>query len=102
MIFDWDDNKSAENITNHNGITFKDAALAFFDEWAVDEFDDAHSTAEDSRFTLIGLSGTRLLRVTYTVWQDETNQEVIRIISARDAKGYEKREYERARNELDF
>ena len=95
MDFEWDKNKAQENIKKHDGITFEEASLAFFDEWAIEEFDDAHSDFLENRFILIGLVGNRLLRVTYTV------REKIRIISAEKARPFDERAYNKNRNEYD-
>ncbi len=95
MDFEWDKNKAQENIKKHDGITFEEASLAFFDEWAIEEFDDAHSDFSENRFILIGLVGRRLLRVTYTV------REKIRIISAEKARPFDERAYNKNRNEYD-
>ncbi|MCD9185183.1 MAG: BrnT family toxin [Pyrinomonadaceae bacterium] len=95
MDFEWDTNKAAENVKKHEGITFEEATLTFFDEWAIEEYDDAHSNISETRFVLIGLSGLRILRVTYTV------REKIRIISAEKARPYEERAYNKNREEYD-
>jgi uncharacterized protein len=97
MEFEWDEKKAAENIKKHGGITFDEAILAFFDEWAIEEYDDAHSGFTEKRYTLIGLAENRLLRVTYTIRGEET----IRIISAEPARPFEERAYNKNRNEYD-
>lgn len=101
MQFEWDFKKSDENVINHDGLSFDDAVLSFFDEWSIEEYDDEHSDFEDKRYTITGLSNQTLLRVTFTVIFDENGQETIRIISARKAKGKEKQDYEQARNRFD-
>lgn len=101
MKYDWDKNKAKANIESHN-VSFEEAVLVFTDEWAIEEFDDSHSDKNENRFTIIGLSETRLLRVTYTVEMDQENEEIIRIISAREAKGLDEKDYERNRNEFDW
>ncbi len=101
MEFEWDENKNVENVKAHDGISFEEAVSTFFDEWALDVFDDSHSGAKEQRFTLVGLAGKRLLRVTYTIQKNENDKEIIRIITARKAKGYEKNDYDEARNRLD-
>jgi len=95
MDFEWDIKKARENIKKHDGITFEEASLAFLDEWAIEEFDDAHSDFLETRFVLIGLAGERLLRVTCTA------REKIRIISAEKARSFEERAYNKNRNEYD-
>lgn len=92
MDFEWDRAKASENVKKH-GITFEEASLSFFDEWAIEEFDDAHSDISEQRFVLIGLAVEKLLRVTYTV------REKVRIISAEKARPYEERAYNKNRNE---
>lgn len=99
MKFEWDDNKNQTNIKEHDGISFDDAPKVFDDIWAIDEDDLDHSDLNEKRFTIIGLAETEILQITYTIVSDEP--EIIRIISARKAKGKDKRNYERARNELD-
>ncbi len=102
MEFEWNENKNAENIEIHDGISFEESVSAFFDDWALDVFDDSHSDSKEQRFTVIGLAANRLLRVTYTIRKDKNDQEIIRIISARKAKGYEKKDYDETRNRLDI
>lgn len=97
MIFEWNERKARENIEKHNGISFREATLAFYDEWAVEEFDDTHSDSLEKRITLIGLAVNRLLRVTYTIRENEA----IRIISAEKARPFEERAYIKNRNEYD-
>ena len=63
MEFEWDENKNLENIKNHDGISFEKAVSAFFDNWALEVFDETHSDAKERRFTLVGLAGERLLRL---------------------------------------
>ncbi len=102
MNFDWDANKKKDNIKNHEGITFDFASKVFNDTWAIDEYDELHSTATEQRFTIIGLAENKLLRVTFTVVTEESGEEVFRIISARKAFGKDRESYEKARKELDF
>ena len=60
--FDWDRDKNLSNIEKH-GISFKEAALTFFDPNAETFSDEAHSQDEE-RFILIGFSEQyRLLTV---------------------------------------
>lgn len=102
MIFDWDENKEKDNIKNHDGIGFDFATKVFSDVWAIDEFDELHSTANEERFTIIGLAEDKLLRVTFTVITKENDEEIIRIISARKAVGKDRESYEQARERLDL
>ncbi len=101
MKFDWDKNKAKASLADHQ-VSFEEATLVFSDEWAIEEYDDSHSDAEEKRFTIIGLALKRILRVTYTVEIDDRNEEVIRLISAREAKGVDRKDYETNRNEYDW
>ncbi len=95
MNFEWDEKKAEDNIKKHDGITFEEAIAAFYDEWAIEEYDDAHSDISETRFILIGLAGYSLLRVTFTV------REKTRIISAEKARSYDKRAYDKNRELYD-
>ncbi len=93
MIFEWNIEKSENNLKKR-GISFNDAELAFEDLYAIEEFDDEHSTAEESRFKMLAMAGDTILVVAYTMRGDS-----FRIISARKAEKYERELYERQRSE---
>jgi uncharacterized protein len=82
--FEWDD--AAANDAKH-GVTFDAARDVFKDAFAIEQVDDRHDYGEE-RWTILGLAGGRLLLVAYTMRDDR-----IRIISARAAEPYERREY---------
>ncbi len=96
MEFEWDEAKAESNIKKHKGITFEDAALVFYDEWGIQEFDAEHSDFVEERFIIIGLSGMRILRVSYTL-----RENFIRIISAEKARPYDLEAYKENRNKYD-
>ena len=83
--FIWDSEKAEKNWQKHK-IKFEDAALVFFDEFRIDEFDEIHSDFED-RYKIIG-KVKKILAVIYTERGDFT-----RIISARRAAKDEEEEY---------
>ena len=95
MVFDWDENKEQANIKKHDGVDFIDASLAVQDDFALEEYDQAHSTAEEKRFACIGSTGSQVLYVVYTVHNDGKENEVYRIITARLAESEERESYER-------
>jgi uncharacterized DUF497 family protein len=64
MEFEWNKEKANANFKKH-GVSFEEAALAFYDENAVELFDELNSDAE-IRFQIIGISNTRLLFVSFT------------------------------------
>jgi len=93
LIFEWNIAKSEKNLKNH-GVSFTQAELAFEDFYAIEEFDDEHSTAEESRYKMLAMADAKILVVVYTM-----RGENFRIISAREAEKYERELYERQRSE---
>ena len=90
MRFEWDPVKAASNAKKHK-VTFEVAKSVFYDDFAVQFFDEEHSVDED-RFLLLGMSSdARLLLVCHCEREDG---DVIRIISARRANRAERRQYE--------
>jgi uncharacterized DUF497 family protein len=89
MEFDWDDEKAAINLTEHN-VSFDEAKTVFDDPLYVDFYDPDHSY-DEHRYLIIGESQQRrLLIVSYTERDDIT-----RLISAREATPAERRDYEK-------
>ena len=87
--FEWDKRKASDNRRKH-GISFEEARSAFLDENARVIPDPEQSDDED-RFILLGLSvRLRLLVVVHCYRQQE---DVIRIISARQAERSERKQY---------
>ncbi len=95
MIFDWDEQKEKQNVKNHDGVNFDEASAAVQDDFALEEYDDAHSTADEKRYNCIGVGGNKFLYVVYTVRNEETISEFCRIILARLAEPQERESYER-------
>jgi uncharacterized protein len=81
IAFEWDPPKAAANLRKHQ-VSFDEAKSVFYDEFAVQFFDDEHSSEED-RFLLLGMSsGAKLLIVCHC---EREQGEIMRIISARKA-----------------
>ena len=79
--FEWDPTKAASNLKKHQ-VSFDEAKSVFYDEFAVQFFDEEHSSDEE-RFLMLGMSsGAKLLLVCHC---EREHGEVIRIISARKA-----------------
>lgn len=79
--FEWDPAKARANVRRH-GVSFEEAQSVFYDEFAVQFFDEDHSSDEE-RFLMLGMSsGARLLLVCHC---EREAGNVIRIISARRA-----------------
>lgn len=78
---DWDPAKAASNLRKH-GVSFEEAKSVFYDEFAIQFYDQSHSSDEE-RFLMLGMSsGARLLLVCHC---ERDSGGVIRIISARKA-----------------
>ncbi len=87
--FDWDPGKDLANRRKH-GVSFEEARSVFFDENAIQFFDEDHSERED-RFIMLGRSiRSRILVVCHC---ERERGRVIRIISARKATQAERRHY---------
>ena len=88
--FEWDPAKAASNLKKH-GVSFEEAQTVFYDEFAVQFFDEPHSSQED-RFLMLGMSsGAHQLLVCHC---ERDGGGVIRIISARKATKKESSYYE--------
>jgi len=89
MRFEWDDRKSTSNKQKH-GVTFEEAAAVFYDDYARLKSDPDHSGSEE-RFILLGVSSSLRILVVCHCYRE--GDEVVRIISAREATTNEKQEY---------
>jgi len=88
--FSWDPAKARSNLKKH-GISFEEAKSVFYDEHALQFYDD-DSNNED-RFILLGLSNQSRILVVVHCERGKSGQE-LRIISARKATTSERRFYE--------
>ncbi|MBI4672002.1 MAG: BrnT family toxin [Chloroflexi bacterium] len=87
MHYEWDVSKAQANLRKH-GVDFADAATVFSDDYALTIPDE--EIEHEDRYVTIGMDALgRILVVVYT-WRGET----IRIISARKAERYERRQQE--------
>ena len=87
--FEWDAAKADANFRKH-GITFEQAKEVFADRFAWVELDDTEAYGED-RYVIVGAVPGGILMVVYA-----ERGEAFRIISARRANAYERRNYYRA------
>ena len=90
MELEWDAEKATRNLKKH-GVSFEDAKRVFFNPWRIESYDEREDYGED-RWTTIGQVGAVLLFVVYTLRRGE----VVRLISARRANAYEKKQYREA------
>jgi len=87
MQFSWDPQKDAQNQGDH-GVSFQEASNVFGDPLAASIPDPDHSVVEERVITMGQSSNGRLLVVCHTEEDD------IRIISAREATAHERKDYE--------
>ena len=81
LKFEWDEAKATSNLKKH-GVSFEEARSVFYDEFAVQFFDETHGELEE-RYLMLGFSNeARLLIVCHC---EREHGQVIRIISARKA-----------------
>lgn len=91
IVFDWNPSKAASNLRKH-GVSFEEAQSVFYDEFAIQFFDESHSSDNEERFLMLGMSsGAHLLLVCHCERDDGG---VVRIISARKATKNESSFYE--------
>ena len=88
--FERDPVKAASNIKKHN-VSFVEAKSVFFDEFAIQYFDEDSSETED-RFLMLGMSNETNVLIVSHCERDKGN--TIRIISARKATKNERKFYE--------
>ncbi len=89
LQFEWDARKNKENQRKH-GVSFEEARTVFYDQQAVEFYDDEHAEWED-RFLLLGVSAKRRVLLVCHSLRGKGN--IIRIISARKATKIEQYDY---------
>lgn len=96
ISFEWDRAKAESNIKKH-GVTFEEAKSVFYDEFALQFYDDTNSLLEEDRFLMLGSSiESRVLLICHCERRDG---QVIRIISARKATKAEQKHYQGGKHE---
>jgi len=89
LRFEWDEKKAASNQVKH-GVSFVEAKSVFADSLGR-LMADPDSSEDEERFILMGMSSKiRLLIVCHC----ERSANSIRIISARKAEKFERKQYE--------
>ena len=89
--FDWDPTKATRNLRDHK-VAFEEASTVFGDPLAMLMTDPDHSE-EEERYLLLGMSlRGRLLVVSFV-----ERPPLTRLISAREATRYERRQYEKGK-----
>jgi uncharacterized DUF497 family protein len=88
MQFEWDEDKALANANKHR-VSFEQAQQLFNDPRAVPYEDLEHSTHDETRYVMIGMSSIGLLFVSFT-YRDK----IVRLISARRAEKWMVKVYE--------
>ena len=71
LVFEWDNEKNSINQKKHS-ISFEEAKSVFYDDNAIQFWDEAHSEAED-RFLLLGRSSKmRILLIVHCYREQES------------------------------
>jgi uncharacterized DUF497 family protein len=91
LRFDWDETKDAGNLLKH-GVGFEAASLVFDDPLHLSVQD--REVDGEQRWQTIGMAGGVLLLLVAHTFEDEDEEEVVRIISARKANAGERSRYE--------
>lgn len=88
--FSWDQAKAKSNLKKH-GVSFEEAQSVFYDDLAVQFYDD--DSTDEERFLLLGMSNeSRILMVVHCEQGDDGEE--LRIISARKATKNEQQYYQ--------
>ena len=94
MRFEWDEDKASRNERKH-GVSFEEAQTVFYETSAL-LYEDPDHVDEEDRYLLVGPSARlRILVVVHCVRESE---DVIRIISARQATRREREAFVAARS----
>lgn len=88
--FEWDAAKAATNRKKH-GVSFEEAQTVFYDDFAVQFFDEEESTVYENRFLMLGMSAEA--RILIVCHGERRSGRAIRIISARKATKAERKFY---------
>ena len=89
MKFEWDPAKAAANLRKHK-VSFMEAQSVFYDDFAIQFFDDGHSDDEE-RLIMLGMSS--IARLLVVVHCERSRGQIVRIISARRATRSEATHY---------
>ena len=92
MRFEWDQGKNFTNLKKH-GISFDEAIEIFDDPLHVSILDEKYSYFEERWITVGATKNISIIVVVNLFFSDE-GEEIIRVISAREATNNERKKYE--------
>lgn len=90
--FEWDHRKNEANLKKH-GVSFEEAREVFDDPLHLAILDHRFSYFEE-RWITVGQTVQRRVVVVANLYFDDDGDEIVRIISAREATANERRQYE--------
>ena len=93
MSFTWNDRKAELNEKKH-GVSFTEAAAIFFDENILIEINSIDKWTGEERLQAIGIVYGDVMFMVYVERITIDKEDVIRIISAREATRQEERKYD--------
>ena len=91
MKFEWDESKNRANQQKH-GVSFEDARTVFDDPLQIAKLDHRFSYFEERWITIGSTKNSQLLVVANLFFTDD-GEEIIRIISTRQANPKERASY---------
>ena len=99
MRYEWGEEKNRRNQRKHGGISFELATLVFEDERCLVSMDRIDDHTGEQRWVALGMAqpaadAAILLVVAHVYREDEYGEEIIRIISAREAEKRDIRRYQ--------
>jgi uncharacterized protein len=93
--YEWDENKNERNLEKH-GLSFETVSLVFDDPNAL-SIPDRIENGEERWQTIGMIENIVIVMVAHTIkLEPDSQEEIIRIISARKATRAERQEYEEA------
>jgi uncharacterized protein len=92
MRFEWDEAKNKSNINDH-GISFEAAREVFADPLHLSIIDERFDYFEE-RWITVGTTKEKTIVVVAHLYFTDEAEEIIRIISAREATSKERKQYE--------
>ncbi len=92
MKFMWDENINISNKEKH-GVSFEQARDVFSDPFQLSILDERFSYFEERWITVANTNDNHILVVAHLYFDDD-GEEIIRVISARNATTHERRQYE--------
>jgi len=93
MQIEWDENKNRTNQKKH-GVSFEAVRHIFDDSFHISKLDHRFNYFEE-RWVTIGSAKNNTIIVVANLFFSEDGEEIIRIISAREADRKERRSYEK-------